>query len=299
MSTTCLISSSPSGPEDDHLVDAVQELGPEMLAQLLEHQRPHLVRVRHLPEVVAPQVRGHDHDGVAEVHRPPVAVREAAVVEHLEERVPDVGVRLLDLVEQHDRVRAPPHRLGELAALLEADVAGRRADEPRHRVLLHVLGHVDPHHGPLVVEQELGERPRELRLADAGRPEEQERADGPVRIRQARARPPHGVRDRVDGLRLAHDAPREAVLHLDELLDLALEEAGHRDAGPLGDDLGHILLVDLLLQEPPLPVLLGQARVPGLEPLLELVEGAEPQLGRPVEIAAPRPAMPLGPGPPP
>jgi hypothetical protein len=33
--------------------------------------------------------------------------------------------------------------LGELAALFVADVAGRRADESRHVVLLHVLGHVE------------------------------------------------------------------------------------------------------------------------------------------------------------
>ena len=44
------------------------------------------------------------------------------------------------------RVRAPAHGLGELAALLVADVAGRRADEPRDGVLLHVLGHVDADH---------------------------------------------------------------------------------------------------------------------------------------------------------
>ena len=41
-----------------------------------------------------------------------------------------------------------------------------------------------------------------------------------------------------------------------------------------------------------MPVLLGETRVPGLEPLLELVEGAEPELRRPVEVAAPRPARP-------
>src|SRR5690348_10877851 len=61
--------------------------------------------------------------------------------------------------------------------LLVPDVAGRRADQPRHGVALLVLAHVDPDHRPLVVEQELGERPRELGLADARGPEEQERAD--------------------------------------------------------------------------------------------------------------------------
>ena len=62
-----------------------------------------------------------------------------------------------------DRVRLAAHGLGELAALVVADVAGRRADEPGHGVLLHVLRHVDLDHRVLVAEQELGERARELR----------------------------------------------------------------------------------------------------------------------------------------
>jgi hypothetical protein len=39
-------------------------------------------------------------------------------------------MRLLDLVEEHHGVRLAAHRLGELAALVIADVPGRRADEP-------------------------------------------------------------------------------------------------------------------------------------------------------------------------
>ena len=59
-------------------------------------------------------------DGVLEVHRAPLAVREASVVEHLQEDVPDVGVRLLDLVEENDRIAdgaGEPARC-ELAPLL-------------------------------------------------------------------------------------------------------------------------------------------------------------------------------------
>ena len=76
----------------------------------------------------------------------------------------------------------PPHRLGELAALLVADVAGRRADQPGDRVLLAVLAHVDADHRPLVVEQEVGQRLGQLGLADAGRAEEEEGAGGAVGV---------------------------------------------------------------------------------------------------------------------
>jgi len=108
------------------------------------------------------------------VHGASVAVREAAVVKHLEQHVPDVGVSLLHLVEQHDRVGTTPNGLGELAPLVIAHVARGRADESAHRVGLHVLRHVDADHGAFVVAQLLSERAGQLGLADARGSEEQE-----------------------------------------------------------------------------------------------------------------------------
>src|SRR5207244_1696824 len=127
---------------------------------------------------------------------------------------------------------AAAHRLGQAAAFLIADIARWGADEARDRVLLHELRHVDAHHRTLVVEQEFGERLGELGLADAGRPEEQERAHRPVRILQPGARPAHRLRYRGDRLVLADDARPERLLHLQELLALAFEHLVDRDAGP-------------------------------------------------------------------
>jgi len=78
--------------EPDDVVDAVDELGLE-----------EVLRVAH-------QVRRHDQDGVGEVDRPALAVGEPTVVEQLEQHVEHVGMRLLDLVEQHHGVGPPAHR---------------------------------------------------------------------------------------------------------------------------------------------------------------------------------------------
>ena len=133
-------------------------------------------------------------------------------------------------------------------ALVVADVARRRADQPGDGVLLHVLAHVDAHHRLLVVEQELGQRPGQLGLAHAGRAQEDEAADGPVGVLQAGPRPPDGVGDRQDRLVLADHPLVQPVLHVEQLLDLALHQSADRDAGPLADDLGDVLFVHLLLQ---------------------------------------------------
>ena len=112
---------------------------------------------RRVDEELAAEVAGHHEDDVAEVDGAALPVGEPTVVEHLQQDVEGLGVRLLDLVEQDDRVGATADGLGELAALLVADVAGRRTDEAGDRVPLGVLAHVDADHRPLVVEEEVGQ----------------------------------------------------------------------------------------------------------------------------------------------
>jgi hypothetical protein len=152
------------------------------------------------------EVRGHDDQRVAEIDGAALTVGQAAVIEHLQQDVEDVGMRLLDLVEQHDLVGPTPHGFGQRTAFVITDIAGRRADQPRDRVLLHELGHVEADHRGLVVEQVSGERFCEFGLADAGRAQEHERAGRPVRVLQARAGAAHGGCHRTHGFGLADDA---------------------------------------------------------------------------------------------
>ena len=182
--------------EDDHLVDAVQELGAEAPLELLHHAFLHLLvgdRLarraepdRRLAQIGGAEVRRHDDHGVLEVDRAALGVGQAPVLQDLEEGVEDVGVGLLDLVEQHDRERLAAHGLGELAALLVADVARGRAHQTRHRVLLHVLGHVELDEMVLVAEQELGEGLGQLGLPDTRRAQEDERTAGALGGLEAR-----------------------------------------------------------------------------------------------------------------
>ena len=106
---------------------------------------------------------------IAEVDGVALPVGQTAVVEHLQQDVEHVRMRLLDLVEQDDLIGPPPHRLGERAAFVVTDIARRRADQARDRMLLHVFRHVDADQRVLVVEQIVGQRLGQLGLADAGR----------------------------------------------------------------------------------------------------------------------------------
>src|SRR3990172_3839855 len=131
---------------------------------------------------------------------------------------------------------------------LVAPVPRGRADRARDRMPLLIFGHVDADHGLVIVEQELGKRPCEFGLAHARGAEKDEAADRPVRVLDARPRPPDSVGHGRYGLILAHHAPAQPFLHVQELLDLAFKHPAHGDAGPFRHDLGNVLFIHLFFQ---------------------------------------------------
>ena len=80
-------------------------------------------------------------------------------------------------------------------------------------------------------------------------PEEQERADRPVRVAEARARAPDGVGDGLDRLVLADDALVQPLLERDQLLRSRPRAGARRGCPSSGDDLGDVLGVDLLVEQ--------------------------------------------------
>ena len=148
---------------------------------------------------------------------------------------------LLDLVEEDHGVRIAANLLRELASLVVAHVSGRRPDEPRDGELLHVLAHVKGDERVLGPKEELGERLRELGLAHASRPEEQERPARSPGVAETRAHASHGLRHRGDGLVLTDHATAERVLHREEPLGLPLGEPRDGHARGLAHDLRYEL----------------------------------------------------------
>ena len=155
-----------------------------------------------------------------------------------------------DFVEQHHLIGPAADRFGQHAALVVADIAGRRSDQPRDRMLLHEFRHIEADHRLIVVEEKPSERLGQFCLTNTGRSQEQERADGPVRILQPRAGPANGVGDGDDRLLLADDAFAQAVFHGEQLLALALQHRVDRDAGPPRDDRSDVLIAHFFIDHP-------------------------------------------------
>src|SRR5699024_4488944 len=241
----------------DRVFAPVEELRSEMLLHFLVDLLLHLLvpgfafvagreaQADGLRDIASTQVRSENQYRVLEVDRATLTVRETTVLENLQQRVVNLVVRLLDLVEQHDRERLAPHLLGELAALLVTDVAGWGTEQPRGRVTVVILTHVDLDERVVLTEQELRQRLGQLRLADTGRPGEHERAGRTARILHPAPGATDGLRHRLDGVVLTDDALVQLRLHPHQPRGLFLGESEHGDAGPVRQHLGDLLLVDL------------------------------------------------------
>ena len=231
--------------EHHHFVYPVDELRAEVRSNLLHDCRLHGVVVfltRLFLNDVRAQVGGHHDHGIPEVDRTALAVGQATIIQHLQQDIEDIRMGLFHLIQQQHRVRPAAHRLGQVSTLFIAHVTGRRTDQTSDGVLLHELGHIDPHHGLFGIKQERCQGLTQLGLAHTGRPEEQERAIRPVGIRQPGPGPTHRIGDRLDRFMLADHPVMEGVFHPHQFIPLALKHLRYRNAGPLGDNFGDFLV---------------------------------------------------------
>ncbi len=172
------------------------------------------------------------------------------VVEHLQQDIEHIRVRFLDLVKQKNAVGMTAHLLGELSALLVSDVSGRRSDQLRNRMLLHVFRHIDADHRILAAEHGFRQRLGEFGLSDAGWTQKQERTDRTVRILQAHAAAPDRLCHRHDSFLLADDALVQDLFEMRETSGLASCDLLKRNLRPLGDRLRDIIPRDLAAPVP-------------------------------------------------
>ena len=184
-------------------------------------------------------------------------------------------------------VRPAAHRLGELAALVVADVAGRRADQAGHACASPCTRDMSMR---IIARSSSNRNSASARassvLPTPVGPRNRNEPIGRFGIAEAGPPAPHGVGHRVDGVVLAHHALREPLLHPHQLLDLA-PRAGASTGMPV-----HFATVAAMSSSltssrsirPPL-TLDGELASSSRQLAARTGSDAEAQLGRPVEIA--------------
>ena len=132
--------------EDDHAIQAVDELRPEDALERIRAASCASLRMRPvLPltssrwngkaerglalDHIRADVGGHDDDRIAEIDFAAAGIGEVAFFHDLQQHVMRFGMGLFDLVKDDDRVRPAAQGFGQLAGFFVADISGRRAHQ--------------------------------------------------------------------------------------------------------------------------------------------------------------------------
>ena len=192
---------------------------------------------------LAADIGGHDDHGVFEIDRPAFAVGEPSVVQDLEQDVEDIRMGFFDLVKQQDGIGPAADSLGQISAFFISDISRRSADQARHRMLFHVLRHVDAHHGVFIIEEELGQGSGQFGFPDTRGAEKYEGSHGPPGILQTCPCAPDRIRYGSQRGILSQHAFAQAIFHVNQFLNFSFQHLADRDPRPLGHDLGDVFLV--------------------------------------------------------
>ncbi len=200
----------------------------------------HIGAIRQTGQGLRAQVGCQDDHRLLEIHGAPLTIGQNTVVQHLKQHVEHVRVGLFDLIEQDHLIGPAPHRFGQNAAFVISDIARRRTDQTGDRVFFHEFGHVDAHHGIVIIKQEFGHGLGQFGFTDTGWAKEQKTAQWTPFVVQPGAGAAHRIGHRRNGRILTDDTFVQPVFHAQQLVTFAFQHLGCRDPGPASDDLGDL-----------------------------------------------------------
>ena len=153
-------------------------------------------------------------------------------------------MRFFDFVEQQHAIRLFGHGLGQLPALIKANIARGRPNQSRDRMALHVFGHVKAQQ---INAHAIGQLFGNFGFADAGGAGEEEAADRLAGCPQSRTRHLDGLGQGVDGKFLAEDDRFQVAVEVFQCAAVIRGDLGRRHAGDFCNDFLDIDFADDLL----------------------------------------------------
>ena len=92
--------------EDDYVIDTIQKLRLEVFVQNLSDRLAHLLFViADFQNLARTEIGSHDQNGILKIDRAAFRIRQATIVQDLQEHVENIRMRFLDFVEEDHTVR--------------------------------------------------------------------------------------------------------------------------------------------------------------------------------------------------
>ena len=173
-------------------------------------------------------------------------------IHDLQENIIDGRMRFLYLVKEDHRVGLLADFIHQHTALLIAHISRRRPVKQGGGVLLLEFGHIKTDHGLFIVEQRLRQCLGKFGLAGAGRPQQEEGADGLARLVHTAAGFKNGIGQCFQRLVLTDNPTAQVVFHVEQaflLLRLYLTDRNTRLAGDNGGNLINSYLLYALFRK--------------------------------------------------
>ena len=178
----------------------------------------------------------------------PLVIRQAAIIEDLQQHVEHIRMGFLDLIQQHDRIGASPNGLGQFPAFFVTDITGRCPMS-----LLTLCRSINSLISMRTMAFSSSKRTSARALQSSVfptpvGPKENERPNRPIRVLQPAATATHGVRDGLDRLILTDNSEMQSLFEFKKFFALGLDHTCDRDTRPRADNFGDFLLCDFLPQ---------------------------------------------------
>lgn len=193
-----------------------------------------------LEQYFSTDITCHDNDGIGEINRTALTIRQPAVVQYLQENVEHTLMSLFDFIEKNDTVGISSNLFRELTAFLVANIARRSTNQARNRVLFHVFAHINTNHVLIRIKQFECKSLGQLCFTGTRGSNEKEASGGLVRTRQASTTAQHGIRNGTNSFILTNDTLVKIISKMKKLFLGCLRETSDGNTCPARHDFGNL-----------------------------------------------------------
>ena len=180
--------------ENDYIINTVDKLGLKEMFDFLHNRILHCLiwffitvvgnkaKLLGSNDALSSGIWCHDDYSIFEVYLSALSVCNVTIIKNLEHYIKYIGWCFFDFIEKNNAVRFSSYFFCKLAAFFVSYISRRRTDHFRHRMLLHVFGHINSDHSVFIAEQCFRKGFGKLCFTYTGRSEEQEWTDRTFRI---------------------------------------------------------------------------------------------------------------------
>ena len=111
------------------------------------------VFINSLQQILGTNIGSKDDNGILKIYSTPLGISDTAIIQYLQQYIKYIWMCLFYFIKEDNAVRFTAYSFCQLATFIIANITWRRSDKTSHRMLLHVLTHINTHHIGLIIEQ--------------------------------------------------------------------------------------------------------------------------------------------------